>query len=98
MPSCKGLSAASAAQPRNKNQIERASVRQASCGAQAKLVGVVPERDFVRWPRCDGGLVARRGVPDVHPEGEVRFGLHRPNPTGLARAPRYLYAMFLHTV
>jgi hypothetical protein len=28
----------------------------------------------------------------------VRFGLHRPNPTGLARAPRYLYAMFLHTV
>jgi hypothetical protein len=35
------------------------------------LVGVVPERDFVRWPRRDGGLVAGDGHAVTIKAGQV---------------------------
>jgi len=30
----------------------------------------------------------RGAVPDIDAEGKVGLGVHRPGPTGLARAPR----------
>jgi len=34
-------------------------------------------------------------VPDIDPEGKIGLGLHGRNPTRLALARRYLYAMLL---